>query len=367
MNHKEHKHHSHDTEDREHKEKLCHDCIDNEAQNENDIVKTDNETDSDLVSKSETKQNIFLPISILMAAIIVGGSLIYINGPADKSDSSSIGSKLEVSELEEKVLPSKGVTLDVKWGDLGIKLVEAGVIDEVKFKAIYEQRGQLTEDNLKLLEGINNGKIKITSENSGYLLNLFWALGLANKNEILEKGEMMDPKYGGAGNFASTGGWTLAKGSPMDHYSMHNFFNLTSEQQAMVDKVSRGIYRPCCGNSVHFPDCNHGMAMLGLLELMASQGASEQDMWNTALTVNSYWFPDTYITIATYMQSKGIDWKDVNPIEVLGVNYSSGQGFANISAQVTQPAQSQQGGGSGCDVGGAPAPQAQSQQVGCGV
>ena len=58
----------------------------------------------------------------------------------------------------------------------------------------------------------------------------------------------------------------------MNHYSMHRFIVLTPEQQALVEKVSKGIYRPCCGNSVYFPDCNHGMAMLGLLELMASQG-----------------------------------------------------------------------------------------------
>ena len=73
----------------------------------------------------------------------------------------------------------------------------------------------------------------------------------------------------------------------MDHYSRHTLIKLTQKQQALVDTVSRGIYRPCCGNSAHFPDCNHGMAMLGLLERMASQGASEQDMWKAALTVNS--------------------------------------------------------------------------------
>ena len=120
-------------------------------------------------------------------------------------------------------------------------------------------------------------------------------------------GMMVDPKYGGAGNFASTGGWTISKSSPMDHYSRHSLVVLTEEQQILVEKISRGVFRPCCGNSTHFPDCNHGMAMLGLLELMASQGVSEQDMWKTALIVNSYWFPDTYITLATYMKNKGVD------------------------------------------------------------
>jgi len=115
----------------------------------------------------------------------------------------------------------------------------------------------------------------------------------------------------------------------------------------MVEEMSRGIYRPCCGNSTHFPDCNHGMAMLGLLELMASQGVSEADIWKTALAVNSYWFPDTYLTIAMYMQNKNVAWAEVEPKEMLGANYSSGQGYAKIAAQVTKP---QQQGGGGCAV-----------------
>ena len=339
-----------------------------ENKNEEQIVIIEEISEEKITSEPVIKKSQIIQSSILIVAIIISSFLGYTVGVKTGAQQLVKGSNQEnllVSKLEEKVLPSKGVTLPVTWGNLGVKLAEAGVIDADKFKTIYEQRGQYTEENRKLLEGINNGQIKITNENSGYLLNLFWALGLANKNEILEKGEMMDPRYGGAGNFASTGGWTIAKGNAMDHYSKHIMFNLTPEQQALVDKVSRGIYRPCCGNSVHFPDCNHGMAMLGLLELMASQGASEQEMWKTALIVNSYWFPDTYLTIATYTKGKGIDWKDVNPQEILGAEYSSSQGYANISAQVTKPEQSQQQGG-GCDVGGAPAPQ-QQKQVGCGV
>lgn len=310
--------------------------------------------------------------SILIAAILVSSSLGYTVGvrtaTRQKSNTISTVAKNPISDLEQKVLPTSGVTLPVVWGNLGTKLVSSGVLDADKFKAIYEQRGQFTDEYNKLLTGENNGKLKITNENSGYILNLLWAFGLANKNEILEKGEMVDPRYGGADKFASTGGWTIAKGSVMDHYSKHAMVTLTPEQQALVDKVSRGIFRPCCGNSAHFPDCNHGMAMLGLLELMASQGVSEQDMWSAALAVNSYWFPDTYLTIATYMKDKGIDWKNVNPEEILGATYSSSQGYANISSQVIKPEQ-QQGGGSGCSLGdgGAPAVSSQGQQSGCSL
>ena len=132
-------------------------------------------------------------------------------------------------------------------------------------------------------------KSKIQGEPS--MLNMFWAFGLANKNEILEQGPMMDPQYGGAGKFASTGGWTLAVGDAMNHYSMHELITLTPEQQDLVERASKNIFRPCCGNSTYFPDCNHGMAMLGIFELLASQGKSEQELYDTAKTVNEIWFP----------------------------------------------------------------------------
>ena len=187
--------------------------------------------------------------------------------------------------VEQKVFAS------LDWSNMGERMLEAGVIDQAKFENLYKGRGGLTELDKKLLYGANNKNLEITSENSGMMLHMLWAFGLANKNSILEKGPMMDPRYGGARNFASTGGWTLAKGSAMDHYSMHEFVKLTPREQELVGKVAKNIYRPCCKNSTYFPDCNHGMAMLGFLELMASQGANEQDLYQAALNANSLWFP----------------------------------------------------------------------------
>ena len=327
--------------------------------------------------ENKLEKMLSLPVSIIIAALILAAAWLYNErlGPvvySSKTNLTSSQQTIQKTKLEEKVLPTGGVELPVTWGDLGKKLVSSGAIDGEKFKALYEQRGQFTSEYEKLLTGNNDGKLVITEENAPYLLNLFWALGLSNANPILvDSKEMMNPQFGGAANFASTGGWTMAVGDVMDHYNRHIYFKLTPEQQALVDKVSRGIYRPCCGNSTHFPDCNHGMAMLGFLELMASQGVSEQDMWKTALAVNSYWFPDTYVTIATYMKDKkGVEWANVNPKEMLGLNYSSGSGFKNISSQVTAPSSSRSGNGCGVDAGPATqsAPvQPQRQQSGCGI
>lgn len=251
-----------------------------------------------------------------------------------------------ISQRQNDVLPEEGVILPARWGNIGKQMVDSGVIDAQKFEALYADRGGLNESAKKMLYDEDNGDIVINEQNSGFILNMLWAFGLSNKNDVLERGPMMDKKYGGAGKFASTGGWRLAKGEAMAHYSKHNFAALTQEQQSLVEKVSKNIYRPCCGNSTYFPDCNHGMAMLGLLELMASQGAMEDEMYKVALQVNSYWFPDTYLTIAKYFEKRSIVWSEVDPKEALGAAYSSASGYRDILSDVN-PEKGQNSGG-GC-------------------
>jgi hypothetical protein len=69
------------------------------------------------------------------------------------------------------------------------------------------------------------------------------------------------------------------------------------------------------------------------------------------------------------MKNKGVDWKDVNPQEMLGADYSSNKGYARISSLVSTPnVSSQSGSGCGVDAGGAiPAPVSARQQGGCGI
>ena len=237
---------------------------------------------------------------------------------------------------------SKEGSLILPWGNLGKELIRSGVIDAQKIESLYTARGGLTPEEKNMLYE-NPKTITVTEDNSGFVLNLLWAAGLGNKNEILERGEMMDAKFAGAGNFASTGGWSLASGNSMDHYSKHPFISLTQEQQALVDMVSKNIYRPCCGNSTHFPDCNHGMAMLGLLEILAYKGTGEKELYAAALYVNSLWFPGEYANISNYFTKEKIS---PDPKTMLGYNYSSGQGYQMVLSKV-QPVPPQNNGGCG--------------------
>lgn len=312
-------------------------------------------------SSRDPLRPLLLPGSIVLAALLASGAWVYTtklkyggaapskvtNTTTSAASSTETASSADTAALSKDVFPANGVKLDIDWNNIGKTLVDNGTIDRSKLEAIYANRGDLQKDDTALLDGTAKGDLVMTEKNAPFLLNLFWAVGLANTNEILEKGPMSDPQYGGAGGFASTGGWTLAKDDAMSHFSKYAMVKLTAAEQERVVNVSKNIYRPCCGNSVYFPDCNHGMAMLGLLEMMAANGASEDAMYRTALTVNSYWFPDTYLTIAKYMKSQGKNWKSVDPKEVLGAAYSSANGYKKIAAQVN-PVQS--GGGSGCGV-----------------
>jgi hypothetical protein len=252
------------------------------------------------------------------------------------------------AKAEPEVFDTKAVTqvtLPISWGNLGKRLVEDGVIDRTKFD---QAMGSLAEEDKKLIEGDSNGQIVMTNANSRLVLNLLWAFGLANKNAVLENGEIMqDPTQ--AGNYASTGGWTLSEGNSMDYFSKFSYVTLDSTQQQMVEEMSQGIYRPCCNNSTSFPDCNHGMAMLGLLELMAKNGVSKDEAYKIALQVNSIWFPQNYSDIALYFSETGTSIDKVSAKEVLSAKYSSASGYRQTRSQIKSLPQSVQGGG-GCGI-----------------
>ena len=186
----------------------------------------------------------------------------------------------EREQIFEEINPSKGYELPVSYSDLGPKMLSLGVIDLEKFKSVYDQRQGFTDRELKILTSGSTEKIKITRENSNFLLNFFWALGLANNTRILTDGQMK--QYGDPSNLASTGGWTLSKENSMNYYSKGELIKLSSAQEDLAEKVASGIFRPCCNNSTAFPDCNHGMALLAILELLAANGASEGEMYEAA-------------------------------------------------------------------------------------
>lgn len=259
------------------------------------------------------------------------------------------------NEVVAKVLPREGFETNIVLGDAIVKLVENGVIDLEKFKQIYRERG-MSEQELAILTQPSYTPLKMNANNAGFLVNILWPLGLANKTGFNEKSPV---KGESLFNFASTGGWTLGKeNNGGTYFNKFEIVTLTPEQETVALEVAQNTYRPCCNNSTFFQDCNHGSALLGLIELGASQGLSKEELYKVALRFNSFWFPQNYIETALYYKlARNTDWEDVDPKEIMSLNYSSISGWVK---NVGQPFQEivrknpgllpQQKGGAGCGV-----------------
>lgn len=288
----------------------------------------------------------------IVAEILVGRSLLAPGAPDTrilaeqeidrKATKQATASVSLIPELEnsstnipspfDRIQPPGGYAIAASFGNTGPQLLEVGAIDFDRFVQLYEQAGQpLTEAQLTLLKEGSDATVAITRDNSYFLLNFFWSLGLANRNPLLDEGPMMQYGQEGVGRFASTGGWTLGTKPATEFYSSTPIISFTAEQLARLEKVAKGVYRPCCGNPTSFPDCNHGMAMLGLLELMASQDATEDEMFEAAKYVNAFWFSQQMLEVATYFEAaEGTSFADLDGRVASGPDYFSGMGFGNV-------------------------------------
>ncbi len=259
------------------------------------------------------------------------------------------------NEVVAKVLPQQGFQTKIVLGDAIVKLVQNGVIDVAKFKDIYKSRGT-SDKELAVLAAPSYDPIEIDARNAGVMVNLLWPLGLSNKTQFNEKSPVNGDSLF---NFASTGGWTLGKeDNGGKYFNKYEIVKLTPEQEAIALEVAQNTYRPCCNNSTFFQDCNHGSALLGLIELGASQGLSRDELYKAALQFNSFWFPQNYIQTALYYKlAKNTDWENVDPKEIMGYNYSAISGWIKNVAQPFKEIVSknpgllpQRQGGSGCGV-----------------
>lgn len=268
-----------------------------------------------------------------------------------KAPTPTIDPAKQQEQITKEVMPDK-VDIGVSFSDTIVKMVKDGAIDKDKLEKLYEGRGGLSSDEKKLLEEPSTDKIIITQANAGFILNLLWPLGIANKTNVLSEGPMGTQYAKDVGNFASTGGWTLGKVDGGKLFNSLAILPLTKEQETIVTEISQNIYRPCCGNSTYFPDCNHGAAMLGFIELAVSQGIPKDEIYKKALALNSYWFPQTYADINVYFKAKkGKSWDKVDPKEALGQNYSSGQGYMAINKELqAEGLLPKVSGGGGCGV-----------------
>jgi hypothetical protein len=231
------------------------------------------------------------------------------------------------ANLTRRLLSPEGRLIPVSFqGSLGA-LVDAGVIDPEKLNRLYAQRNARIPDWLDTaLRSTSPEPMRISPGSAPFLLNVLWALGLSNRTEFNRRSPLQGENLP---RFASTAGWVLGREpNGAAYFNSVPAVRLTGSQDRLVLEMAEGIYRPCCDNSTFFQDCNHGSAMLGLLELGASQGAEEGALWNLALVANIHWFPDNYLKIALYFEEvEGRAFGEVDAKKVLSRGFSAASGF----------------------------------------
>lgn len=244
-------------------------------------------------------------------------------------------------------------SLAVRLGDLGPRMIDAGVIDPERFVAVYRRSGEpLTGAQRRALTEGSDEPIALTPRNAHFLLNFFWGVGIGNANPILTQGAMTRRGLSGISRFASTGGWILGARRPMELYAAFDLIPLDPAQQSRLESVAAGVYRPCCNNPTSFPDCNHGMAMLGLLERMAAEGADEPALYQVALAANRIWYPRQSMGVAVFLSIEENSTPQQVPQRAIGGELFSAAGYRRVENWLAARGMTpkSRGGNGGCSV-----------------
>jgi hypothetical protein len=156
--------------------------------------------------------------------------------------------------LTKAVNPSDGIKLPVIYGQVGPKLIETGAIDLSHLQRGYQENGQILSDQeLEILTHGSQKSISVKRQNAAFLVQIFWAIGLTNRNPILEQGSI---RADGVilEEISSIHGWKLSQKTAIELFSKGNIVSLSPDQQSRVEEVAMAIYLPCCDNPALFAE-----------------------------------------------------------------------------------------------------------------
>jgi hypothetical protein len=242
-----------------------------------------------------------------------GGALITASG--EKIDINKA-----MQDAIEQVTPAAGFTTKVKWNGIVSKMVKQGVLDPARLENVLKKRyGQDMRPQWRAVLAGENAELRINSDNAVFMMYVLWALAKSNNNQIL-----FDSPF--AKYFKN---YDIGIGKA--GYGNVELLALTPKQQKTAKEVAEIASRPCCNNTTAQPDCSHGFSALGLVELMASQNFSKQEMFDVFVKFNSFWFPETYVKTALYFKFReGKNWSELDKELIAGKEYSSLSGAYKV-------------------------------------
>lgn len=283
---------------------------------------SDDETGTLRASSEQPKRAVTRRRLVLAAAASLGLSEV-LAATAIRSIAPKRPAADPAANIFGQVVPEEGVDIGVRFGDAVQKMIAAGALDPGKLRALGYGLPPWVE---QLLAAPSQEPIVFTRDRAPYLVTLLWPIGLSNKAPF-NRGNPINTA--GLAGLASTGGWTLGRApNGSAYYNKVDAVKLTERQALLALAVAMNTFRPCCDNSTFSQDCNHGSALLGLIELAAAQGATADAIYGMALTANSYWFPEQYARTAQYfLRFANRPWKKVSAPLVMSAAYSSLSGW----------------------------------------
>ncbi|HLC59692.1 MAG TPA: hypothetical protein VJH34_04160 [archaeon] len=274
-------------------------------------------------------------LAVLSLVVLAAGFLIYqtipipmLIGQVSTTGASTMtgmthdSNSLDAQAIVNEVTPPEGITIDAVWGNVVQDMIKAGALDPNKLANLLASKygQQITPEMYKILTTPNlNEKITINSNNAVFMMYVFGMMAKHNDNPIIHNSPWTIPNI-----FSEAG---------RDGWGDVNLISLTSDQQSLAQYIADNAYRPCCGQPTSKPDCTHGFSLLGLIELMASQGFDKSEIYKASLAFNSYWFPSNYIFDALYFKTaENKDWNQVDAEKVMGRDYSSLSGAMAVQS-----------------------------------
>jgi hypothetical protein len=268
----------------------------------------------------------------ILTVVIAAGLFTLITQPHRFVSSSTVTITAAAASPTPEKHAQEGIDPMVTFGNAITSMVRVGAIDKSKFTKLYAGDENLLHNALMLLNEDSKRPVQVNQHNAGLILNMLWPLGISNQSDVLSKGPMGTTFKDRMNNMASTAGWILAVESGERYVNQLMLVPLRPDQQSMVVEISQHIYRPCCNNPTSFPDCNHGAAMLGYIELAVSQNLSPQRIYANALALNSLWFPKHYQLLNIWTRAeRNTSLNSSDPKTALGSRYSSAQSASEIA------------------------------------
>ena len=277
------------------------------------------------MSGIEKQRDFFKRRAVLAGAALAAAQMIFgVQAGAEPEARQPRDKKYPLfDEAVASVIPPSGYQSRVALKDSIVNLVRNEVISREKFLASQKFNGKMPQELSRVLDEPSSKPIRLTRENAVHYVNLLWPVGLSNRMTANMKSPVAGPDLP---NFASTAGWTLGK-QPEGSVYFNKFpiIEMNPETEALAVRVAKATYRPCCNNSTFFQDCNHGSALFAILQLGASQGLTEEQLYKEALAFNSFWFPDYYIRTALYFKVvRETGWRDADAKTLMGADFSAG-------------------------------------------